>query len=66
MRPDTSCYYGYGEYYSALSDAQNACSTSKECTMVTDSFCDDRRYQKCKGPIAESILGHCTWTKGKL
>ena len=68
LRPDTSCYGGYGEYYSALSDAQNACSKDKECAMVTGIHNCDGRYKKCKGPITETYSGPgpCTWTKGKL
>ena len=67
LRPDTSCYLGYGEYYSELFDAQNACSRSIECAMVTDTFCDGTEYQKCKGPISPRhalTTGSCTWIKG--
>ena len=33
--------------------------------MVTDTSCKGNNFRTCKGPIIESWIGSCAWSKGE-
>ena len=51
--------------YTTDSAAKSSCNNDDNCKMVTDTACNGKEFKTCKGPITDSTIGSCAWSKGK-
>ena len=61
-----SCHGIYGNAYSTISSAKAGCNQDRDCTMIIDIPCTGKAFKFCKGPIIDSSIGSCVWSKRML